>query len=97
MSRHGHKEIERIKRVAAKMEVRVNEPLAHSLHRLVSSDREQLIRLASRAAYVLAHDYRTTTVGTREIALDDLRLEYNNTVEHLKAPNDQAQALRPEH
>lgn len=51
---------------------------------VVSSDREQLIRLARRVAYVLAHDFRTNTVGTREVALGDLRLEYNNTVAHLK-------------
>lgn len=66
-----------------------------SHQQVVSSDREQLIRLASRASYVLAHDYRTTTVGTREVALDDLRLEYNNTVEHLKAANDPSSPVTP--
>ena len=55
---------------------------------LVSSDREQLIRLASRVAYVLAHDYRLgSPVGTREVALRDLKMEYSITVAHLQAAN----------
>ena len=66
---------------------------AGSQQRVVSSDREQLIRLASRVAYVLAHDYRLgSPVGTREVALRDLMMEYSITVDHLQAANDQAHA-----
>ena len=41
MSRHSHKEIERIKRVASKMTLGTGEAKAHSLHRLVRGERQQ--------------------------------------------------------
>ncbi len=40
MSRHSHKEIERIKRVASKMTLGTGEAKAHSLHRLVRGERQ---------------------------------------------------------
>ena len=40
MSRHSHKEFERIKRIGAKMTVGTGEAKAHSLHRLVRGERQ---------------------------------------------------------
>lgn len=39
MSRHGHKEMERCKRIASKMNVETGEAKAHSLDRLVRQNR----------------------------------------------------------
>lgn len=48
---------------------------------LVLRLREQLVALASRAAYVCAHDYREKApAGTRMIAIEDLKDEYKRTV-----------------
>lgn len=46
---------------------------------------EQLTALASRAAYVCAHDYEAhKPVGTRLLAISDLKAEYNRTAQLLK-------------
>lgn len=52
--------------------------------RVVMRLREQLERLAMSAAYVCAHDYESPVVGTRLIAISDLRAEYARTVIVLK-------------
>ena len=46
---------------------------------------EQLVALASRAAYVCAHDYEAhKPVGTRLIAIADLKAEYDQSAQLLK-------------
>lgn len=46
---------------------------------------EQLVALASRAAYVCAHDYEAhKPVGTRLLAIADLKAEYDRTAQLLK-------------
>lgn len=56
---------------------------------------EQLAALASRSAYVCAHDYESKTVGTRLMAIADLKAEFERTSQLFQELNESG-ALSPE-